>query len=290
MPIYEVLFTKIVESPVLAAALLSSFFTLFGVAITQWISTHQLNKKLRHDSDERKSDYQDNVKKEIFFAAIEALASNKHLFMNLPNTESPSGLKIDKGNIASIYKLHLVANLESIKLFKKAETFFNIKFTELSGLFFDIHTHRINSQSAQKMMDLYSTQSNNIIEEMKEFNKQKSTNQSLWDSLSQQSQETRKEFDSQMEIKNRADKAVAYGQLELLKRCVYAGEELEKIIAELILNTREELGFTLEESKEFLKLVEECSQINLKLTDKIMLETKQLLDAAVAENEEEQHS
>lgn len=255
-------------NPVISAAGLSSCLTLIGVIFSQWVSSRHLEKKLSHEHKLRRSEHESDLKREIYFDAIEALVNATETLKNIANNEKLE-FKLDKNTSAKFTKLYIVADFETIKIFKKAEMLLSFKFIEVSGLLFDLHISNIEASNSQKMIELYSKTNTDIIAQMKELNREKNSEKSIWDSLNSQMEENQRLLSVEIEKKLAHEIHSGDCKIQLAKKLSYENQEELQTIIDVILQFRKDFGRPLKEQQEYLDLMFGCADTQGKLATRL---------------------
>lgn len=242
-------------SPVISAAFLSSLLTLIGVVITQTVSSRHLSKKLQHDKLLKREEHEAEIRRDIYFGALESLVNSVATIRNLPNIEDISKLSLNVDTAVKSTKLDLIADFETIKIFKKAEMILSFKLTKLSGLIFDWQMSKMDAQGSQTMIDTYNKISADLLAEMKALNDKKNHSPELWESLNAQSDENHRQLTEEIQKRHSADTRAAEIRFELMKQIASDQEELTKAIAEVILHFRKDMGLRLAQESEYISFV-----------------------------------
>lgn len=99
-----------------------SLITLIGVGLHSWFESDRLKKKLQHDAEQREKERQMDLRREVFLGAAEALGRQSE-YINLYSKVDFDFWKdqeIIKGNIGAWNKIHLIAGIETIDAYTRA--------------------------------------------------------------------------------------------------------------------------------------------------------------------------
>lgn len=99
-----------------------SIITLFGVWLQSRSEAGRLKRQLQHDSDQREKERQMDLRREVFLGAAEALGRQSE-YINLfskVDFDFWKDQEIIKGNIGAGNKVHLIAGIETIDAYARA--------------------------------------------------------------------------------------------------------------------------------------------------------------------------
>ena len=99
-----------------------SLITLIGVGLHSLFESDRLKKKLQHDAEQREKERRMDLRREVFLGAAEALGRQSE-YINLfskVDFDFWKDQEIIKGNIGAGNKVHLIAGIETIDAYTRA--------------------------------------------------------------------------------------------------------------------------------------------------------------------------
>lgn len=111
-----------------------SLLTLFGVWLQSRFESNRLKTQLEHDAEQREKERQMDLRKEVFLSAAETLGKQAE-YINLfgkVDFDFWKEQEILRGNIGVAYKIHLIAGLETVEAYSRANQCWAEAIMELS--------------------------------------------------------------------------------------------------------------------------------------------------------------
>lgn len=111
-----------------------SLLTLFGVWLQSRFESNRLKTQLQHDAEQREKERQMDLRKEVFLSAAETLGKQAE-YINLfgkVDFDFWKEQEILRGNIGVAYKIHLIAGLETVEAYSRANQCWAEAIMELS--------------------------------------------------------------------------------------------------------------------------------------------------------------
>ena len=151
---------------------IGSFFTIFGIVLTNWSNTKRLRIQLEHDRDLKARERDLALRKEIYLAAAEAISAGMGVVGRLgdPNVSHDKLMQSFVDKSPSIAKVNIVAGDTTIKAL-------SLFMAELTGVLLRLSSKRIKLGVLQQRLTLVqehiglaSKERDRMVSLMKELN------------------------------------------------------------------------------------------------------------------------
>lgn len=230
------------------AAIIASLITLGGVLLSNLDNRKRLKEQLIHDSNQRDREREMAIRREVYFAAAEAVAVSQERLGRIASMEMRElGEKFSSSSLSpAINKIQLIGSEKTVA----AVSAFNQKYSESIMVLFP---EKIYLQRLQNELSAVINQINGLIASRDEVLNQLKT--------TQQTEENRKyienihirfqESQSNIEhlFKNRDDKQSLVGRVyfDLLNKCMAHSLSISEQLVDAVIAIREELDLPIDE-------------------------------------------
>lgn len=245
-------------SEVVWAAVIASFLTLAGVTLSNRSNRKSLAMQLKHVAQEKEKEREQQIRKEVYIEAAEAIGETVQDILLIPNEiikSATTTIKVGERLIQSIAKVHLVGKLETLTALTEFMGKYNQSTVPLSPY--------INAYAAlkQEFVDLNNTRENDL-NAMKELNEKhermiiaKVIEPNLIKHYEKAHTEIKKEYDTTVALMLEKRKELQAVHSELNVRCLKSSSFLQKESFHVMLTIRKELKLELD-SSEYLSRIE----------------------------------
>lgn len=159
----EIVFKAIV--PVATGSLL----TLFGVWLQSRFESNRLKIQLQHDADQREKERQMDLRKEVFLSAAETFGKQAE-YINLfgkVDFDFWKEQEILRGSIGVAYKIHLIAGLETVGAYSRANQCWAEAIMELSKKRLKVEAVKADLSNKESLIALLSNYRDEALASMK---------------------------------------------------------------------------------------------------------------------------
>ena len=224
--------------------IVGSFFTITGVVITNISNTNRLKIQLDYDRNIKKNERELSLKKEIYLAATEAIATGINLISNIPNININTDdlFKSFTDKSPSMFKINVIANDDTTRAFFSLMEELSSSIVALSYKRIKLNVIKIKSDDIQKQLDQSINESNRLLNLLNEnaLTENRSFIQQCYENEQQK---------ISVSTANKAKLIIelTMGQLALAQECPTHSAALAKLLIPLLKNIRKELELPFNE-------------------------------------------
>ena len=222
--------------------LIGGGITLFVTVIQNIFAAFRQNTEIEHDRQVKQKTREMNLRREIYFDAIDAIAKSIHFVANIVEMDLKEMSKDSAYLSACFQKVQLIACTELLEKFNDCTSMTSDAYISLIPLKIKIQGLQIEIQSANDLRKMALEESRNITLKMEELNKEKDFNSDKWDSLKELLKKYQQDQKDQIKISESLNKEIFDKKMELTKESILCLRELTVAAGEVIICMRNELS------------------------------------------------
>ncbi|HEB62833.1 MAG TPA: hypothetical protein ENI82_06745 [Bacteroidetes bacterium] len=273
----ETLFEIICKIPdAVWAAIIASLLTLGGVLLTNRENNKRLIAQLEHDADIRKTQRLMELRTNVYLPAVEAV-SNTYLTLakmaDLDLSEKDISEVFSKSS-ASISKINIVGTIETVKALSALSSILSETYLQLVAKRTPLIERKNDIENTYKLYNDSSKEKDRLLELIKEFNLQGSTDKRRWEAINnrydfenQQTDEYNKELD---ELEDKNSKELK----EYAMKCYVSLKEVGQPITVAISAIRKEMEIPFD-SDEYQEIIDNAFNSGQESLDRFFKEISQ---------------
>ena len=235
-----------------------SFLSLGGVVVSNRANDRRLREQLAHDRELKNRERELTLRKDIYLAATEAIATGINSLgsfanLDIPNDKLPAAY-IEKST--SIAKVHVIAQKDTVKAVVKFTGELGAAYLRLFARRFPLLAEKQRIAMFKEQMDAFGHERDRMLELMKQYNLSGENDQRKWDTIQknfnfeqQRIAEVIKEHDDLVTL-------LSAKQIEFATDCIAETTRLRRLVAPILVAVRTELEMPLDEAS-YVEALEE---------------------------------
>ena len=235
-----------------------SFLSLGGVVVSNRANDRRLRQQLAHDRELKNRERELSLRKDIYLAAAEAIATGLNSigsFANLDiSNDKLTAAYVDKS--PSIAMVHIIAKTDTTKAVAKLVG-------ELEAAYLRLFARRL-PQLAEKQQiafiknqtDAFGRERDRMLELMKQYNLSGENDPRKWEILEENFNFEQKRIDNAVEEHDRLASYMYSKQIDLMSECINETTKLSRLIAPVLTAVRTELEMPFDEAS-YVAVIEE---------------------------------
>jgi len=237
---------------------IGSLFTLSGVVLANRANDRRLREQLTHDREMRNRDRELSLRKDVYLSAAEAVSTGITAIGRFANLEIPynklMGAYIEKSS--AIAKVHVIANERTSEALTNFLNELDAAFLSLIAKRAPLVTQRDQILFLEKLIDRSSGEQDRMLELMKQFNLDGSTDKRRWEVINEGFEFEQKRGTETSEKQAMLSTDLSVKMLQFAKECVDEANKLTRLTVPVITSVRAELEMPIDE-RAYAKVIEE---------------------------------
>ncbi|WP_459950182.1 hypothetical protein [Denitratisoma sp. agr-D3] len=239
-----------------------SFFSIFGVALTNRASDKRLRAQFKHERKWKTKDREMALRKDVFLSAAEAVAAGMNCIGRFANFDIPNDQVtqpyVEKAS--AISKVHVIARTETILPLAQLTSRLGVMYMELFARRYELLREKnaltlIDDQVAQ-----FEKERDRILELIKQHNIEGIADQRRWKVLQDNFDFEQKRIKEGLEHRGELAASLQPKHLEFMRECLSRTKELGVMIIPILTELRSELELPLNESAYRQAMMESYAQ------------------------------
>lgn len=225
-----------------------SAFTLIGVRETNRGNDRRLAAQLAHDRDLKAKGREQQLRKEIYVAAADAIQSGLSALWRMTNLDLPHDKVSEQYSerAGAIAKVHVVASVETARAFAAFIGAFGGAMSRLALLRLPLAQTKTEIEIFQGLIDSAQKESVRWVEEMKQYNLAGKNDARLWDQIQRNFQFAQQQVQDFLAKQAEHRAAFGTGILRLLEAAAQEMGAVQVHFGPLISAVRDELGLSID--------------------------------------------
>jgi hypothetical protein len=227
---------------------IGSGFTILGIHLTNRANDRRLERQLAHDRDLKNRERELNLRKDVYLAASEAIATGfatlaRYVDLSIPN-ERLTERFIEKA--PAMAKVHVIASEATAKALSELQTELSAAMLRLSAKRIPIAAEQERARSIKEQMDRFSGERDEMLRLMKQHNLEGIANEQRWAAIRRFYELAQSQTVQLADANAKAQSALAEMRLELAATCGAELPRVGKLLVPLIVAVRKELDLPID--------------------------------------------
>ncbi len=230
---------------------IGSLITLLGVWLQGRSESKRLKIQLRHDSEQREKERQMDLRRDVFLGAAEALGKQAE-YINLfgkVDFDFWKEQEILKGNVGAGYKVHLIAGIETIEAYARANQCWANAVLELSKKRLEVEEVKAELSSQESLIAMLSNRRDEALASMKSLVNSGVQYGAAYQFHQKRFDDCQEEISDEMGKKAKLLSMQVKLLLEISAVCMTAQMEFSKRLQTVSLAARRDVNLALDENK-----------------------------------------
>lgn len=235
-----------------------SFFSLGGVVVSNRANDRRLRQQLAHDRELKNRDREFTLRKDIYLAAAEAIATGINSLGSFANLDIPNdkltASYIDKSS--SIAKVHVIAQKDTAKAIAKLTGELGLAYLRLFARRLPLLAEKQRIAMLKEQMDAFGRERDRMLELMKQYNLSGENDRRRWDIIEKNFNFEQQRIDETINEHDNLAAVLYAKQIELITDCIGETTKLSRLIAPVLAVVRTELEMPFDEAS-YVAVIEE---------------------------------
>jgi hypothetical protein len=238
-----------------------SLFSVSGVMLTNRANARRMATQFAHERELRINEREHTMRRDVYLAAAEALAScigSLGQFVNLNIPTEDAGKAITE-KMPLLAKVHMIGGQNVMEGIISTTTEIGIIIQNLSARRIPLNAMKQQIDALDVQLRRWGSDKDKSVELMKSHNLSGVVDQKRWDTISNQYEFESKQFNMTLENRVALQRSLLERQLEYGRDCIAMIHALRPLVVPVVVNLRRELGLPLDEDA-FTKATLDASQ------------------------------
>jgi len=235
-----------------------SFLSLGGVVASNRANDRRLRQQLAHDRELKNRERELSLRKDIYLAAAEAIATGINSLGAFANLDIPNdkltAAYIDKS--PSIAKVHVIAQKDTARAVVKLVGELATAYLHLFARRFPLLAEKQRIAFIKEQINAFGRERDRMLELMKQYNISGEKDPRKWDILDKNFKFEEKRIDDAIKEHDGLTSGMNSKQIELMTECINETTKLSRLIAPVLAAVRNELEMPLDEAS-YVAVIEE---------------------------------
>ncbi len=237
---------------------IGSFFSLGGVVASNRANDRRLRQQLTHDRELKNRERELSLRKDIYLAAAEAIATGINSLGAFANLDIPNDklttAYIDKS--PSIAKVHVIAQKDTTKAVVKLVGELGTAYLRLFARRLPLLAEKQRIAFIKDQINAFGRERDRMLELMKQYNISGEKDPRKWDILDKNFKFEQKRIEDAIKEHDGLTSGMNSKQIELMTECINETTKLSRLIAPVLAAVRTELEMPLDEAS-YVAVIEE---------------------------------
>jgi len=220
-----------------------SFFSITGIALTNRASDKRLRAQFEHEQMQKTTDREMALRKEVYLAAVEAIAAGTNAVSSFANLDIPSD-QLTAGYIEkapAIAKVHVIAKMKTVQALVNFSGELGAIFLTLFARRFELMEEKNRILFLDEQIAEFGKARDRYLEMITQHNIDGIVNDRRWQILQENFDFEQRRTNEAIEHRSEIGKSFYPKQLEFMRKCASASMKLGISIVPVLSAVREEL-------------------------------------------------
>ncbi len=242
--------------------IVGSFFSIGAVMLSNRASDRRLRAQFAYERELRISDSELALRKEIYLAATEAISAGLQSVAKMADLEILTSDVTDEyiKKSPAISKVHIIGNISTISATIDISSELARTQLRLMTMRMLLISKKQEITQLDEMIEKFGQERDRMIEAMKQYNLQGSTDQRLWDTIERSLNFEQDRINETLAQKSKLSAALIAGQLDCARKSSEEVIRLNRFLVPIVIEVRKELSIPIEE-EDYEKIIEKAGAI-----------------------------
>ena len=230
---------------------IGSLLTLLVVWLQSRSEFNRLKIQLQHDAEQREKERQMDLRREVFLGAAETLGKQSeyiNLFSKI-DFDFWKDQEILKGSIGAGNKVHLIAGIETIEAYARANQCWGSALLKLSTMRLKVEEVKVELNGQESLIALLSNYRDEALASMKTLVNSGTQSQEAYQFHRKRFDELQKDISDEMTKKAKLYSNQAKLLMEISAVCMSSHAEFSKMLLAVNLAARKEVNLPIDENR-----------------------------------------
>jgi hypothetical protein len=228
-----------------------SIITLFGVWLQSRSEAGRLKRQLQHDAEQREKERQMDLRREVFLGAAETLGRQSE-YINLfskVDFDFWKDQEVLKGNIGIAYKVQLIAGIDTIEAYARANQCWGSAILELAKMRLKIEEVKAELNGQESLIVLLSNHRDEALASMKAIVNSGTQSQDAYQFHRERFDDLQRDISGEVAKKAKLHSKLARLLMEISVVCMTSQAEFSKRLLAVNLAARREVDLPIDENR-----------------------------------------
>lgn len=228
-----------------------SIITLFGVWLQSRSEAGRLKRQLQHDAEQREKERQMDLRREVFLGAAETLGRQSE-YINLfskVDFDFWKDQEVLKGNIGIAYKVQLIAGIDTIEAYARANQCWGSAILELAKMRLKIEEVKAELNGQESLIVLLSNHRDEALASMKAIVNSGAQSQDAYQFHRERFDDLQRDISGEVAKKAKLHSKLARLLMEISVVCMTSQAEFSKRLLAVNLAARREVDLPIDENR-----------------------------------------